>query len=83
MLSTVRRQVGRVGIKDGDFAAEISEVILADGEIEHLVDDGEKVSQRANRTEGRRVDERPGNAGQGFIRLSALTVHLYGVPGRL
>ena len=31
------------------FVAEVVEVIGAEGEFEHLVDDGEKVSQGANR----------------------------------
>jgi hypothetical protein len=40
-------------MKARDLAAEVLEVIGADGEFEHLVDDGEKVSQGANRGEGR------------------------------
>lgn len=53
MPSTARRRVGQVGIKACDLAAEVWEVIWAEREREHLVDDGEKVSQRANRAEGR------------------------------
>ena len=55
MLLTAGRRVGRVGIKARDFTAEVSEVILAERELEHLVEDGEKVSQRANRAEGRSI----------------------------
>jgi hypothetical protein len=40
-------------MKARDLAAEVLEVIGADDEFEHLVDDGEKVSQGANRGEGR------------------------------
>ena len=50
--STGGRWVGGVSIKARDLAAEVLEVIGTDGEFEHLVDDGEKVSQRANRAEG-------------------------------
>ena len=42
-------------MKARDLAAEVAEVIGADGEFEHLVDDGEKVSQGANRGEGRSI----------------------------
>jgi hypothetical protein len=42
--STAGRWVGGVSIIARDLAAEVAEVIGADGEFEHLVDDREKVS---------------------------------------
>ena len=39
-------------MKARDLAAEVAEVIGADDEFEHLVDDREKISQGANRAEG-------------------------------
>ena len=51
VVSAARARLGRVGREACDFAAEISEVVLADRELEHLVDDGDKVSQGANRAE--------------------------------
>ena len=48
VASTARARVGRVGMEAGDFAAEVSEVVLADRELEHFVDARDEVSQRAN-----------------------------------
>ena len=50
---TARGRVGRVGIEARDFTTEVSEVIWAERELEDLVEDGEKVSETANRGEGR------------------------------
>jgi len=69
-------------MKAGDLAAEVSEVILADGELEHLVEEGDKVSQRANGAQRRSLGgaEEPAGGGQHQGVFHGLQGHSAGVP---
>jgi hypothetical protein len=54
------------------LATEVAEVIGADGEIEHLVEDGEKISQGANRAQRQSMGGAEEATGGGERQLRAL-----------